>query len=175
MNKLWVGVIGAVLLLTAMGVYFIASLDQPGEKVESVDNIEETTGESASVTRTSGESSAENPFGEDVKTPLSEKLMQQYIHAMSHQKVAAKEKWSFFEITDERLAFLQNQLEVQQYKNETLYADILSSWQSGDFSNAVSQHNAIWNLQDGSIGEATGLLSPKEEEAFKQDWGKETR
>jgi hypothetical protein len=175
MKRLWAGIVGGILLFTAMGVYFVAGLDQPVDEVKTTENIEETSENSASPSKQPAQASTGNPFEEKVKTPLSENLIQQYIHAMSHQKVEAKEKWSFFEITDERIDFLLNQLEVNQYENERLYMEILSSWKEGDFSNAVSQHNAVWDLQEGSIGKATGLLSPKEEEAFKQGWEKEFR
>jgi hypothetical protein len=176
MNRLWVGIVGGILLLTAMGVYFVVGLDQPADEVKTIENIEEQNGDPAEAPdEPAQETTTENTFEKKVKTPLSEELIQQYIHAMSHQKVAAKEKWSFFEITDERIDFLLTQLEVNQYENEQLYTEILSSWKEGDFSNAVSHHNAVWNLQDGSIGKATGLLSPKEEEAFKQEWEKESR
>ncbi|MCR8850532.1 DUF6241 domain-containing protein, partial [Rossellomorea sp. SC111] len=116
-----------------------------------------------------------NPFGEKVKTPLSEVLMQQYIHAMSHQKVQAKEKWSYFKITDERIDFLLNQLEINKYEHEETYKEILTSWKDGDFSNAVSDHNKIWRIQEGTIGKATGLLSPKAEEAYISEQKKEKR
>jgi Family of unknown function (DUF6241) len=176
MNRLWVGIVGGILLLTAMGVYFVVGLDQPADEVKTIENIEEQNGDPEEAPdEPAQETTTENTFEKKVKTPLSEELIQQYIHAMSHQKVAAKEKWSFFEITDERIDFLLTQLEVNQYENEQLYTEILSSWKEGDFSNAVSHHNAVWNLQDGSIGKATGLLSPKEEEAFKQEWEKESR
>jgi hypothetical protein len=177
MNKLFLGIVGGLLLLTAMGVYFVIGLDQPQptEKVKTSENVEDAGDKTESAEEKQSKISTGNPFEEKVKTPLSEELIQQYIHAMSHQKVQAKEKWSFFAITDERIAFLLNQLEINNYEHERLYKEILSNWQNDDFSDAVGYHNAVWNLQDGSIGKATELLSPKEEEAFMQEWEKESR
>ncbi|MGG1630912.1 DUF6241 domain-containing protein [Rossellomorea sp. NRS-1567] len=167
-------IIGSVLLLTALGVYIaVGSLDMGTGTSESQQdpsdgNVEQTAGVEMKDDGDEAKkvSKGGNPFGEEVKTPLSEKLMQQYIHAMSHQKVAAKEKWSFFEITDERIDYLLNQLEINQYKHEGTYKDILTSWKEGDFSGAVSDHNKVWRIQEGTIGKATSLLSPKEEEVY---------
>lgn len=117
----------------------------------------------------------ENPFNEKVKTPLSEKLIQQYIHAMSHQKVEAEEKWSFYQITDERIDFLLSQLEVNNYKYEPTYEKILTRWKNGDFTEAVSDHNAIWRIQDGNVGIATDLLSSKQEKTYIESRKKESR
>jgi hypothetical protein len=180
-KKLVFGILGSVLLLTGLGVYIVlGSLNEPSEGVsssetasnsETGDGTESDSGED----KTGDEAGTSNPFEEKVKTPLSEKLVQQYIHAMSHQKVQAEEKWSFFKITDERIDFLLGQLEVNKYEHEDLYKKILESWKEGDFSNAAGQHNAVWKLQGGTIGEATGVMSGKAEEAFLQKQKKESR
>ncbi|MCC5803198.1 DUF6241 domain-containing protein [Rossellomorea vietnamensis] len=184
MSKKTVGIIiGSVLLLTALGVYIaVGSLDMSllgGKGTEQGSNdggVEQTA---TTEVQNDGEDQEEvkdgNPFGEKVKTPLSEVLMQQYIHAMSHQKVQAKEKWSYFKITDERIDFLLNQLEINKYEHENTYKEILTSWKDGDFSDAVSDHNKIWRIQEGTIGKATGLLSPKAEEAYISEQKKEKR
>ncbi|WGG45425.1 DUF6241 domain-containing protein [Rossellomorea sp. DA94] len=176
MSRKTVGIIiGSVLLLTALGVYIAVGTLNMGtgngggaDRNAAGGTVERTTGVEMNDDEEDGQKVSEggNPFGEEVKTPLSEKLMQQYIHAMSHQKVAAKEKWSFFQITDERIEYLLNQLEINQYQHESTYEDILKSWKEGDFSDAVSDHNTIWRIQDGTVGKATSLLSPKEEEAY---------
>jgi hypothetical protein len=117
----------------------------------------------------------ENPFNESMKEPIGENIMMQYIHAMSHQKVAASEKWSYYRLTDARIIYLLEQLEMKDYKHERLYKDILTRWSEEDFSGIDNDHNEIWSLQDGSVGEATGILSKKEEEAFIQKQNKESR
>jgi hypothetical protein len=181
MNKKFVfGILGSVLLLTIIGVYIVlGSLDQPSGKNDSSADPTDTGGDVEAVSGKGEGSGAitatSNPFEENVKTPLKEELFQQYIHAMSHQKVEAVEKWSFFKITDERIDFLLNQLEVNNYKNERLYREILTSWKEGDFSSAASQHNAVWKLQEGTIGKASGVLSPEAEEAYLQKQNEESR
>jgi hypothetical protein len=178
-KKLVFGILGSVLLLTGLGVYImVGSLDDSTKGAGSSETASETSegAETASVKEGAGdEAASSNPFEENVKTPLSENLVQQYIHAMSHQKVQAEEKWSFYKITDERIDFLLSQLEVNKYKHEDLYKEILESWKAGDFSDADGQHNAVWELQGGTIGEATGVMSEKAEEAFLQKQKKESR
>jgi hypothetical protein len=178
-KKLVFGILGSVLLLTGLGVYImVGSLNETSKGVGSSETTSETSEGAGTVSVKKGagdEAGLRNPFEENVKTPLSENLMQQYIHAMSHQKVQAKEKWSFFKITDERIDFLLNQLEVNNYKHDRLYREILTSWKKGDFSDAAGQHNTVWELQDGSIGEASGVLSPEAEEAYLQKQNKESR
>ncbi len=106
----------------------------------------------------------------DIKEIPDEDQFQATIHAMSHQKVEADRKWGAERITqkkiDRMLAVLKKAEEVDAFEHSDLYENILIPWSEGDFSNAVEAHNAIWNLQGGSIGKATGLLSDKEEENF---------
>jgi Family of unknown function (DUF6241) len=184
-KKLVMYILGSVLLVTVIGVYLVVgSLDQPARDNETAGSSQSdnnaadssaTVEADADASDSSVETNSSNPFEEDVKTPLKETYIQQYIHAMSHQKVQAKEKWSFFEITGERIDFLLSQLETNKYDHEDLYRGILESWKEGDFSNAVKDHNAIWRLQDGTIGKATALLEPEAEEAFLQKQKKESR
>jgi Family of unknown function (DUF6241) len=173
MKKKHVGIILlSVLLVTGIGVYIaLGTLESnPFTKVGSNVSTEGVeTNSAGNVNRD------ENPFGEKVKTPLSEKLILQYIHAMSHQKVKAEEKWSFFEISDERIDYLLAQLEVNKYNHESTYKEILSRWKDGNFSEAVSDHNTIWRIQDGNVGIATDLLSSKEEKAYLESRKKESR
>ncbi|WP_061810726.1 DUF6241 domain-containing protein [Rossellomorea vietnamensis] len=174
MKKKHVGIILlSVLLVTGLGVYIaLGTLEtNPFTKGEG-SNVSTEGVETSSTGNVSRE---ENPFGEKVKTPLSEKLILQYIHAMSHQKVKAEEKWSFFEISDERIDYLLAQLEVNKYNHESTYNEILSRWKDGNFSEAVSDHNTIWRIQDGNVGIATDLLSSKEEKAYLESRKKESR
>ena len=176
----WI-IIGSVLMLTALGVYIaVGSLDMNlsgpnGTAEESAADEQPITAGVDSNEEKQPNAKGENPFGEKVKTPLSEGLIQQYIHAMSHQKVQAKEKWSYFNITDQRIDFLLSQLEINQYENEATYKEILTSWKEGDFSDAVSDHNKIWRMQDGTVGKASGLLSPDAEEAYISNQKREKR
>lgn len=92
--------------------------------------------------------------------------VQQVIHEMSHQKVKAPEKWGAIKITQERIDLLLKYVKKQDFEHQDVYVDILERWSEGDFSQADLDHNAIWELQGGTIGKATGLLSKEEEAVF---------
>ncbi|HZG70252.1 MAG TPA: DUF6241 domain-containing protein [Chondromyces sp.] len=115
-----------------------------------------------------------NPFAEG-KTPeelfkenMTEEEVQIAIHHMSHQKIKAKRKWGALQITPERIDRLIEVVEINESKHEqsAVYLSILNRWKKGDFSKVDKDHNAIWRLQGGTIGKATGLLSAKEEEKY---------
>lgn len=108
-----------------------------------------------------------NPFGESIEQEeLTDKHYQEYIHGMSHQKVRANEKWGFYKITKDRIEWLIEGLDKVDLTHEETYETILSKWQKGDFSTADDDHNAIWTLQGGTIGKATGILTPEEEQEY---------
>ncbi|RIW36071.1 hypothetical protein D3H55_06325 [Bacillus salacetis] len=138
-------------------------------------SLGDRTSEEFSGEETQAEGNTENPFGEPFISPINEGVMQQYIHAMSHQKVQAKKKWSFYKMTEERILYLLGELDKGDYKHEQEYREILVKWQEGDFSEADHDHNEIWSLQNGSVGRAEGLLSTEEEEAYLQKQKSEKR
>ena len=108
---------------------------------------------------------------EELPLDLSEEEIQNKIHAMSHAKVHAEEKWTHLEPTQERINRLLDVVESNHgLKKSNLYIAILKRWKTGDFSEAVSDHNEIWELQGGTIGEATRLLSKKEEAEYRKDY-----
>lgn len=108
-----------------------------------------------------------NPFGDPMElAELTDGAYQNYIHKMSHQKVVANVKWGFYEITNERINWLLEGLSVAELEHKQTYQDILVRWASGDFSQVDKDHNTVWQLQGGTIGEATGILSPEEEQAY---------
>lgn len=112
-------------------------------------------------------SDKKNPFGEDKKiNDLTDDDMQLIIHEMAHQKVKADQKWGYIRITQNRIDWLYRALNKNKFTNEKTYRAILTRWKNGDFSKSVQDHNTIWKLQGGTIGKATGLLSPVEEERY---------
>jgi len=111
-----------------------------------------------------------NQFGDSQSvTELTEGNFNNYIHGMSHQKVKASKKWSFYEITDNRIKWLLNSLDVIEVEHENTYRRILTKWNKGDFSKIDEDHNGIWAIQDGTVGKATGILTPEEEKAYIQN------
>ena len=107
----------------------------------------------------------ENPFGGQFTTLTEEEILN-FMHGMSHQKVIAEEKWIYYEMTNERIQFLLHVVKNGNYENSDDYLDILNRWAKEDFSDADKDHNRIWNLQGGTVGKATGVMSPKEEQEY---------
>ena len=81
--------------------------------------------------------------------------MNETIHSMSHQKVEAEIKWGHEQITQEKVDRLLAIAKESNYKYKELYISILERWSKGDFSNAVDDHNSIWEMQGGDE-EASG-------------------
>jgi len=105
------------------------------------------------------------PVEEEFPSTMLDTQVANAIHAMSHQKIEADEKWGFLPLTTERVTRLIDVIESNknEYTNSSLYLRILNRWLENDFSEIDRQHNEIWSLQGGTIGKATGILSYEEE------------
>ena len=111
------------------------------------------------------------PVEEEFPMDMSEEAIKDAIHGMSHQKVQAEEKWGFIPLTAERVNRLKAIVEQNKdmYEYASIYLDILNRWSNNDFSQVDNDHNEIWDLQNGTIGKATGILSAEEEKAFIEE------
>jgi len=110
----------------------------------------------------------EHPMDEflfDTKIILLEEQVQTIIHSMSHEKVIAEHKFGLISMAPERIVRLIDVIETNynEYEHSDLYLDILNRWNAGDFTVADKDHNAIWELQGGGVGEATGVLNTVEQ------------
>lgn len=105
---------------------------------------------------------------EEFPSAMPEYIIQEALHGMSHQKVHAEDKWGFLPMTQDRINRLIVVVEESRskYGESKLYLEILNRWVDNDFSQADKDHNAIWKLQLGTVGKASGLLSADEERAF---------
>ncbi|KIL47889.1 DUF6241 domain-containing protein [Jeotgalibacillus campisalis] len=116
------------------------------------------------------ESEGLNPFKQKVsQDELADFHYQEYIHGMTHQKIKASKKWGFYEIHPKRIDWLLEGLEKTTQintENKTIYREILTNWRDGNFTQIDKEHNKIWRMQDGTVGEATGILSPEEEQSY---------
>ncbi|WP_226038060.1 DUF6241 domain-containing protein [Aquibacillus saliphilus] len=98
---------------------------------------------------------------------MSENSILQEVHKMTHQKVLADKKWGTVEITKERVEKLYTVVKNRDdLEHDALLLDSLSPWVEGDFDNAVEVHNRIWTIQNGSVGKASRLLTPEEEQEY---------
>lgn len=102
---------------------------------------------------------------------MSENAVQQALHMMAHQKVKADKKWGAMLITAVRINRLIEVVEINsaEYHDSSLYLEILYSWKEGNFSRVDQDHNAIWELQGGTVGRATGILTQAEEQEYIEE------
>ena len=112
-----------------------------------------------------------NPFGnQKKKSQINELDIIQYIHWMSHQKVRAEDKWGFFEITNERIDWLLEAINVSREHIDMAdqYEEILYRWRDGNFNNVAEDHNFVWEILGGEkeCQRATGVLSDSEEQEY---------
>ncbi|WP_019414165.1 DUF6241 domain-containing protein [Paenisporosarcina sp. TG20] len=91
------------------------------------------------------------------------------IHSMTHQKVVSQddEKWGKkIPLTQDRVKRLLDILAVGEYENEKTYFEILKRWEVKDFSKIARDHNSLWYMDGGTIGYATGIMSPEDEAEY---------
>lgn len=107
----------------------------------------------------------------EIGVGVNDEYVQEQIHGMSHQKVRAMDKRYSIEMTQAKLAVLSEQIDSfkDTLEGYDTYRAILDKWLAGDFSTADEDHNAIWYMQSGEIGEAHGVLSKAEEQDFIEE------
>ncbi|MDN7246288.1 DUF6241 domain-containing protein [Planococcus shenhongbingii] len=88
------------------------------------------------------------------------------MHKMTHQKVASSDKRSALEMSEENINSALELAESTSTFEAKELSEMLKRWQERDFSEIVEDHNRIWKLQDGTVGEAVRALTPEEEQEF---------
>lgn len=101
-----------------------------------------------------------------VPSSAPEKELLSMMHSMTHQKVIASDKWGIIEMNAESIEKAYSIVSASDFPSKSALLNILESWQRGDFSRADEDHNYIWTLQGGSVGKATGLMTPEQEQQF---------
>ncbi|MBD1380850.1 DUF6241 domain-containing protein [Metabacillus arenae] len=169
-NKiLSIGIFATLICLSVIGYVFFDMISGKPEPVNASQKASSKQSvEQVSVPQADGNAGT-NAFGE-TKNKVSEQDVMDYIHAMSHQKVEAEQKWDHYYITEDRIQFLIAEVESGNFENEDLYLDILTRWSEGDFSKADNDHNAVWKLLGGTVGKATGIMSEEEEKQYLEDY-----
>ncbi|MEH7275654.1 DUF6241 domain-containing protein [Neobacillus vireti] len=158
------------ILACIIGVYFYLN-DDGGLKLNVKKNDPVTTKEAQTKIEKGFEAPLSSKVVEEYESMSEGKLIQE-VHNMTHQKVKADKKWGASEITAEKVEKLYEVIKNKDFKkssNKQMLLDILEPWRIKDFTNAVSAHNRIWNYQNGNIGKATRLLTPKEELKYIED------
>lgn len=169
---LWSGI---VVVVIGTGVFFasIYLKEDESPKAENQENADSNVNNANDKSSKKKQASNKNvdPFKKTYhKEEMTDELFRDFIHKMSHQKVKAEDKWGFYEITDERIEWLLDALDsediMRTLKDGDVYLDILNKWDDDVFSEVDKDHNAMWRLQGGTIGKATGILSEDEEQIY---------
>lgn len=104
--------------------------------------------------------------GLEVNVKWSEDKVISTMHQMTHQKIKASQKWGAVEMTEFRIRELITIVEESNFKQKSYLLTILNRWLEGDFSMVDRDHNGLWDLQGGTVGKATGILTPEEEQTY---------
>lgn len=88
------------------------------------------------------------------------------MHKMTHQKVVASEKWGLIRMNDESIAKAEEILLASDFNSREDLLQIIERWKNGQFDQVDEEHNFIWGMQGGSIGEARGILTEQQEQEF---------
>ncbi|RDU34638.1 hypothetical protein DRW41_22410 [Neobacillus piezotolerans] len=164
----WVGIVLVMATLGA-GTYFAYDFNKSNHveetKSEELADTETATGASVFLFK---EVLTKEQIEKKYPLDMSEDSMQNTLHEMTHQKIKADKKWGLTPLTLERIERLLVVVESNQstYEKEDAYLEMLNDWKIGNFNGIDLDHDTIWTLQDGTVGEAYGIYSPAEEEAF---------
>ena len=80
---------------------------------------------------------------------------------MAHQKAKAIKSGAIF-ITQERIESLIDIVKSNDLVQGSTYVEILERWKQGKYEK-VDDHNKIWKLQSGNLGEGKGVMSEAEQ------------
>jgi DNA integrity scanning protein DisA with diadenylate cyclase activity len=152
------------LLVILLGIAVFGFIDyRSKETVSVIQKNSSSQNQPAGGTYLEIQEDRSEPIEKELPNKMTEEQVQDAIHQMSHQKVRAEKKWGFIPLTRERVDRLIEVINANQYEHEDVYLDILKEWKESNFSNIDGNHNAIWVLQDGNVGKATGILTLEEE------------
>ena len=157
--------IGVLALLAGGGYYFITQNSSKGAEItEIAEEIEESNAKVVAAKK----DKTDDKKVESADPKMSEGKLQIYMHQMTHQKIVASEKKGAVEMTPENIEGLLTIVNTYggHYKHTDFYLRELNKWKEGNFSNAVYVHNTIWDWHNGTVGRATGFMTPEQEQEF---------
>jgi hypothetical protein len=159
-----IALVSILIILGTFGFYLYSSGKLKPK--ESATVTEETTEDGGTIIEIKEE--RQEPVEKEFPINMSESAVQNAIHGMTHQKVQAEDKWGFVPMTAERIHRLKMVVEKNkdEFTNGTVYLEILNGWLKNDFTNIDDDHNTIWRLQNGTVGEATGIMSTEAERKY---------
>lgn len=93
-------------------------------------------------------------------TPIeirSENEIYKEMHKMANTKIVADQVWGEIDIIEERVNALISEISQSSYDDKDKLIHILENWKSGNFSDAVEEHNYLWEWLGGTVGKAYKL------------------
>ncbi len=179
-----------LLSILVVAVFIIVDINKSGKQKDVHQNEIETPNKNESndsftdVVGTEGPSTdlKEEEFAASLELNLNADMteddIQHVIHHMSHQKIIADTKRGKIPLTNKTVEqldeFLMNASIAETYDSIDIYRTISNKWMDGDFSAVDEDHNAIWRLQNGEIGHATGVMTVSQEiEYIEYNYGKD--
>ena len=88
------------------------------------------------------------------------------MHKMTHQKVRAERKIGAIPMVEDTINQVFDIVSTSNFANKEKMLEIVGIWKKGWFHNIDSNHNFLWEQQEGSVGRAYGILSSAEEKEF---------
>lgn len=172
MNKkvlVWVG-ISTILMMGLASVIYLGMTRFMNGVNDDPDTMVDEKAQTALENTTNSDKEDNDEKKTDQNKNWTERKIIKTLHEMTHQKVQASKKWGAIPMTKENVAKMAGVVKRNKdhLKHDDVYRDMLKTWQKGNFGQADEQHNKLWQLQDGTVGIATGLLSEKEEKRFIQ-------
>ncbi|MED0667749.1 DUF6241 domain-containing protein [Bacillus badius] len=102
----------------------------------------------------------------EIKEDTTQDEIVTIMHKMTHQKVLADDKWGAIKMDPETINEVYSVIEASNFKDKAALLSIAKKWKEGNFSEADADHNFFWNLQNGTVGKAKGLMSEEQEKEF---------
>lgn len=137
----------------------IKFIKMPDYKVKKEDNSSLDIDKIESDTEVKTETKVESS-NQPVLIPRNEYDAIQFVHRMSNSIIKAKDnrKYGQLEITPENIDIAISSLElVGDLSTRSYIEDQLNKWKEGDFDNAVTVHNFVWDILEGEVGKAIAV------------------
>ncbi|PLR95725.1 DUF6241 domain-containing protein [Bacillus sp. T33-2] len=91
------------------------------------------------------------------------------MHKMTHQKVRAERKFGAIPMVEDTVSQVYDIVSNSNFAEKEKLLEIAGNWKKGWFDNIHSDHNFLWEHQEGSVGKAYGVLSSAEENEFVRE------
>lgn len=162
MNKLGIYIASAIILAGVIGFGALKFFERDEFRGDS--KFAEASQEEAMASSTKKMEGLE--FAQTIPEDASEAAVLAMMHKMTHQKIVASEKWGLIRMNEESIFKAKKILLASDFSKKKELLEMVNRWEKGQFDRVDDDHNYIWDLQGGSIGRATGILTEQQEQEF---------